>query len=683
MIKQTQKLIALHQDCLDEFNNIQAAVRNERLQCLQDRRFYSIAGAQWEGPIGLQFENKPRFEINKILKAVDRRVSEYRKNRISAVFIPKDGSSGDKMSDTLAGLYRADEKNSSAQDAYDNAFEESVGGGMGAWRLRAVYENDEDDDDDRQRVVFEPIVDADSCVFFSLNSKRYDKSDAKRCFVLTAMSRRAYEDEYDDNPASWPKAIHQLQFDWLTPDVVYVCEVYEQEKKKKLIHIFRGLDGTEKFIDDQDLELELPVLEATGFTEARQKTITHQAIHKYLMSGGGILEDCGIIAGRHIPIIMQYGKRWFIDNIERCSGIVRQCKDSQRLKNMQTSKLAEISALSSTEKPIFTPEQMMGHATMWSDDNIKNYPYLLLNPMTDQNGQQTAVGPIGYTKVPNIPPAMAALLQLTDADINDILGANEQLESTSPNQSGYALEQIYGNQDSQNYIYIDNFGKSMKRSGQVWLSMMKDIAVEQGRKMKIIDAEGKASSIELMRPVVNEESGEVELENDLANADFDVDVEIGPTSASRRSSTVRSLTSLMQITQDPDTLNVLSSMAIMNMEGEGISDVREYFRHKLITMGVIKPNKEELAQLQEAAQNQPPDPNAQLLESSAKQAEALANKALADTEQSLAKVENIKADTLSKLATLDIERSKHVLELMNAGDQENDKEGDSQGNISE
>jgi hypothetical protein len=34
-----------------------------------------------------------------------------------------------------------------------------------------------------------------------------------------------------------------------------------------------------------------------------------------------------------------YGKRWFVDNIERCMGHVRLAKDPQRLKNMQLSKL--------------------------------------------------------------------------------------------------------------------------------------------------------------------------------------------------------------------------------------------------------------------------------------------------------------------------------------------------------
>jgi phage terminase large subunit len=50
----------LHAEALRQFNDIQTALRDERLQCLQDRRFYSLAGAQWEGPLYDQYENKPR-----------------------------------------------------------------------------------------------------------------------------------------------------------------------------------------------------------------------------------------------------------------------------------------------------------------------------------------------------------------------------------------------------------------------------------------------------------------------------------------------------------------------------------------------------------------------------------------------------------------------------------------------
>ena len=143
MTKQ-ERLTELHDEAIHNFNYIQSIMREERLMCVQDRRFAFLAGSQWEGPLGEQFENKPRPELNKVALALTRIYSEYRNNRISVEFLSKDGKDASKLADTCAGLYRADEQDSQAEEAYDNAFEEATAGGMGAWRLRTEYEDDED-----------------------------------------------------------------------------------------------------------------------------------------------------------------------------------------------------------------------------------------------------------------------------------------------------------------------------------------------------------------------------------------------------------------------------------------------------------------------------------------------------------------------------------------------------------
>lgn len=658
-----QELINIHQEAIKEFSLVQSALRDIRLQCLADRRFYSIPGAQWEGPLGEQFENKPKFEVNKIALAVMRIISEYRNNRITVDFISKEGVEHDKLADTCDGLYRADEQDSGAEEAYDNAFEEAVGGGFGAWRLRSAYEDEEDEEDEKQRIRIEPIFDADSSVFFDLQAKRQDKSDAKKCWVLTSMTPEAYIAEYGDDPTSWPKEIHQAEFDWLTPDVVYIAEYYRVEEQKETIYIYQRIDGEEERYTESDLAEEgfKKYLSSIGTKLVRQKKVKRKRVHKYIMSGGKILEDCGFIAGKCIPIVPMYGKRWFVDNVERCSGHVRLATDPQRLKNMQLSKLGEISALSSVEKPILTPEQIAGHQIMWAEDNIKDYPYLLINPITDASGQSIAAGPIAYTKPPGIPPAMAALLQLTETDMQDILGNQQQGDKIVSNISGKAVEMIQQRLDMQSFIYVSNMAKAIRRSGEIWLSMASEIYVEKGRKMKTIGLQNEVSNVELMKPVIGE-SGAEEVENDLSEARFDVFTDVGPSSSSKRASTVRALTGMMAITQDPETIQVLGAMTMMNMEGEGISEVRDYYRKKLIKMGVVMPTKEEAAELMQAAQSQQPDPNAVFLNAAAEEATAKAAKARADTVLTVANSEKARADTLKTLSEIDMNSQKHAIE---------------------
>ena len=643
------RLESVHYDALTLFDDIQTTLRDERLQCLQDRRFYSIAGAQWEGPLYQQYENKPKFEVNKIALAVQRIFSEYRNNRIAVDFVSKDGTKSDVLADMCDGLYRADEQDSTAEEAYDNAFEEAVGGGFGAWRLRTVYEDEEDPENEKQRIRIEPIFDADSSVFFDLNAKRQDKSDARHCFVVYSMTRQAYKAEWNDDPANWPKEVHQYEFDWATPDVVFVAEYYRVEEVPDRVRIYRALDGTEERYTQSDFDADDTLeetLAAIGSVLVREKRGKRRRVHKYIMSGSKVLEDAGYIAGKNIPIVPVYGKRWFVDNVERCQGHVRMAKDAQRLKNMQLSKLGEISALSSVEKPIFTPEQVAGHQQMWAEDNLKNYPYLLLNPITAADGSSQVGGPVAYTKAPEVPPAMGALLALTEQDMKDMLGNQEQGDKIVSNISGAAVEMVQQRLDMQSFIYMSNMAKAVRRSGQIWLSMAKEVYVEPKRKMKTVGTQGEIGGVELMQPMIGE-SGEIEYAGDLSRADFDVTVDVGPSYRSQRSAIVRSLSNVLGIVQDPDTQKVLLSAILMNMDGEGLAGLRAFSRKQLVQMGVEPPTEEEAAAMAQAAQEE--DPNAVFLQAAAEEAVAKAAQARAGAVKTIADTELTRAKTIETL----------------------------------
>lgn len=668
-----QKLAEIHAQAMAEFDAIQTAQRDVRMQCLEARRFYSIPGAQWEGPLGEQFDNKPRFEFNKVHLAVIRIFNEYRNNRITVDFTAKDGSQGDKLADTCDGLYRADEQACVADEAYDNGFEEGVGGGFGAWRLRTRYEHedDEDDDDTRQRIIMEPITDADSCVFFDNDAKRYDKSDARRCFVLTGMTHDAFEDQFGHSPASWPKPVTRREFDWYSPDLVYVAEYYVVEEKQELVHIFRGMalgpgEPAEMKVTDKELKDDperQAALEAQGFKLVRQKRVNRRKVRKYLLSGLKVEEDCGYIAGRHIPVVPFYGKRWVVDGVERIMGHVHLAMDAQRLTNSLMSWLADMAGRFDIEKPIFTPEQISGHTQMWAEDNIKRYAYLLVNPVTDQNGQEMPAAPIGYTKAPNIPPAMAALMQMAQQALEDMLGNQQAGEEIQPNLSGKAVELIQNRLDMQTFIYLSNFRKSMKRCGEIWLSMAKAVLVEESRPMKTIGPDEKAGQVVINQPMVDPDTFEQYTENDLASARFDVVVDVGPSSSSRRAATVRALTGVLQMVTDPNEQAVIISMIMTNLEGEGMEDLREFYRNKLVRMGALKPTEEEAKRLAAEQANQQPDPNSLFILASAEKAQADAAKAQADTRLAVAKEAQVNADTIATLAGVEQSREQHAVDL--------------------
>jgi len=75
------------------------------------------------------------------------------------------------------------------------------------------------------------------------------------------------------------------------------------------------------------------------------------------------------------------------------------------------------------------------------------------------------------------------------------------------------------------------------------------------------------------------------------------------------------------------------------MEGEGLQELRDWYRKKLVRLGVYKPTDDEAKQLAAEQQNTPPDAQSQYLLAAAEQAQADAALGRAKTVQSVADAE--------------------------------------------
>lgn len=651
------RLATVHREALERQSRAYALGQDEREQAREDRRFVLIPGAMWEDDFGQQFANRPKIEANLALRSLMRIFNQYRSNRISVDFIAKDGSTPD-LADVCDDLYRADEQDSGAQHAYDNAFDEGVTGGMGAWRLCAEYQEEDDEDGDCQCVKIEPIYDAASCVFFDPDAKKQDKSDANWCIVLHSMTDEAYLAEWGHDPQSWPNDV-ESRFDWCNGGSAWVAEYYVLDHERDKITEYVMMDGTRVKLREADLEEDpdaIVKLEAQGAIFLRSRTIKRKRVHKYILSGAKVLEDCGLIAGKHIPIVPFYGRRFFIDNVERFCGFVRYVKDMQRLLCAQLSSLAELSVISKAQKPIVMPEQVAGLETFWTNDQTENYAFLPINPITNADGTTTPTGPVGYTQPPQVPPATAALLQLTDGLMKQILGDDQQGEQVQSNVSAKAVELVQQRIDESSFIYMDNFKKAMRRCGEIWLDMRRDIETDP-RTVKGLGKMGETRQIELMRPIVGKD-GKDAFENDLGAAKFDVIADVGPAFTTRRDATVRAITNLMQMVTDPATQQVMLAGAIINMDGEGLDDIKEYFRKQLVSQGVMQPSDDDKAAAEQAAQNAKPDAQQQYLQAASAELLAKAEKASADT--ALTKAKTI--DTLAGIERQDRAQALQVAE---------------------
>ena len=308
--------------------------------------------------------------------------------------------------------------------------------------------------------------------------------------------------------------------------------------------------------------------------------------------------------------------------------------------------------MGSQRLPIFLSEQVAGLQQEWADANLKRYPFMRINSIEGADGSVQPAGPVGYLDPPVMPPVLVALIQQMSSDINELLGMNQGAEEVVSNISGKAVEMIQQRLDMQSYIFMSNFAKAMRRCGEIWLSMAKDIYVEDDRSMKSIGEQGDVSTVKLAVPVLDDDGKET-VKNDLSKADFDVAVDVGPSFTSRRDALVRMLTGLLQMTSDPADSKVIQSLIMMNAEGEGLGDVNKFYRKQLVGMGVIEPNEEERAAMAaQAEQEAPPAAGDQLAMAMAGKEAALTEKAVADTEKSIADAAKTRAETVEIMSGL-------------------------------
>ncbi|MFS1564186.1 MAG: portal protein [Candidatus Arsenophonus phytopathogenicus] len=611
-----------HEQIMLRFDRAHSSQEEVRSKCIEATRFARVPGGQWEGAtvagseVKKYFAKYPKFEINKISNELNRIISEYRNNRITVKFRPGDKEASEELANKLNGLFRADYEETDGGEACDNAFDDAATGGFGCFRLTTNLVNELEPMDERQRICLEPIYDPARSVWFDPDAKKYDKSDAQWAFCMYSLSVDKYKAQYNKDPATLDGRIEKTwDYDWFDNDIVYIAKYYEVKKESVDVISFRNPFTNETVTYDSDqLQLVQDDLEDIGFIEEARRTIKRKRVYVSVIDGDGFLEKAQRIPGDHIPLIPVYGKRWFIDDIERVEGHIAKAMDAQRLYNLQVSMLADSATQDTGSIPIVGKSQIKKLEKYWETRNKDRPAFLPLNEIVDKQGNIIAPPtPIGYTQPQPLNQAMAALLQQTSSDIQEVTGSSQAMQQMPSNIAKETVNNLMHRSDMSSFIYLDNMAKSLKRAGEVWLSMAREV-YGSDREVRIINDDGTDDIALMSVAIKDKQTGQVVAMNDLSTGRYDVTVDVGPSYTARRDATVSVLTNLLagMLPQDPMRA-VVQGIILDNMDGEGLDEFKDYNRKQLLTQGVVKPRNAEEAQVVDQAQQQAQQPNAELV----------------------------------------------------------------------
>ncbi|EOU9618844.1 portal protein [Klebsiella aerogenes] len=664
-----------HERIMLRFDRAYTPQQDVREKCIEATRFARVPGGQWEGATAAgtklddQFEKYPKFEINKVATELNRIIAEYRKNRITVKFRPGDKEASEELANKLNGLFRADYEETDGGEACDNAFDDAATGGFGCFRLTSMLVNEYDPMDERQRIAIEPVYDPSRSVWFDPDAKKYDKSDALWAFCMYSLSPEKYEAEYGKTPPASldVTTMTSWEYDWFEPEVVYIAKYYEVRKESVDVISYRQpITGEIATYDSDQIEDIEDELALAGFQEVARRSVKRRRVYVSVVDGQNFLEKPRRIPGEHIPLIPVYGKRWFIDDIERVEGHIAKAMDPQRLYNLQVSMLADTASQDPGQIPTLDPEQVKGYEDHWANRNRKRPAYLPIRPPRDKAGNPTGpAAPASYTPQAQLSPAIATMLQLTSSDIQEVTGGSQAMQQMPSNIAQETVNDLMNRSDMTSFIYLDNMAKSLKRAGEVWLSMAREV-YGSDREVRVVNEDGTDDIALMNAKVVDRQTGQVVALNDLSTGRYDVTVDVGPSYTARRDATVAALTRVLSTMapQDPEA-GIIRGLIMDNMDGEGLDDYKEYNRNKLLAAGIVKPRNESEAQMvaqAQAAQQQQPNPemvaamaqdklaNAELQKAANEQADiqVKAFKAQTDAQVAAAKVVEILASADSK-----------------------------------
>ncbi len=391
------------QNKLDKFKmdiiNDADDLSEQRDRANAEMRFINVPGGMWEDFLSDQFDNRTKLQVDQTSPAVNVFLGEWDTNRVGVEFKPNDKKTSDDDAELLNGIYRADYRDESGKLSTDNAVDETVTCGYGCFKLATKFVDEGDPENEDQRIEWRPIYNAYNSVYWDRAAKRVDKRDARRVTVLETFTRESFKEVYGEEASAIsayePHTRSFNDFSTRTREVIYIATRYEVIRKKITFHIYSNLktNEIESYSEDDHKLVEDELKKSKFHKKIREREMVKQIIEKSTFSGEKFLEKPKRIVGKHIPIIPMYAFRSYVDGSERYHGIVRKLMDLQRLLNMQMSQLAENSASSGQDVPIFDPKQMPDNiANLWADRN--NKPYMLAKSLVDADGNIVQHGPL-------------------------------------------------------------------------------------------------------------------------------------------------------------------------------------------------------------------------------------------------------------------------------------------------
>ena len=555
-----QDLIAKIRKC---FKRASEAERDNRKEALDDIK-HKVGEGQWpQGVVAARnIDKRPTLTINKLPVFVRQVVNEGRENRPQIHISPVGERADREVAKFFRGLIRFIERQSQADIAYDTLLEHGADAGFGYLRILTEYEEKSFD----KRIVIQRIRNRFT-VYLDPSRQMPDGSDARWGIVTEMVPREQFEADYPDkDPCPWDMGAtgDQIYKDWINEHELRVCEYfYIDEETKTLVMLENGHIGYWEDLDDQARALEVVAQREEAVPTVKWCKVSPREVLER--------EDW---AGRYIPIVEIIGNEDDIEGKVVKSGIIRAAKTPQQMFNFHRTLGVELVSLQPRAPYIVEFGQIEGFENIWRTANTKNHPYLPYNAV-DANGQ------------PAPPPQRQAFIGSNQGVIAEVQQAQQDFMAVTGlrfdatlgervyDESGKALRELQRKGDQGSFHYIDNFGRSLRRVGEILVDLIPKI-YDTRRVVTILREDNDQEEQVIVDPNAEKAfqerrlqlAGKVQKIYNPTFGKYGVTVTIGPSAATKRIEAWDNMVQFLKV-MPPQFAMQIADLVVQNADWEG------------------------------------------------------------------------------------------------------------------
>lgn len=545
-------------------------------QAYEDDIEFFLRDNQWDAAVKRERDQaKPKrltLTVNRLRQFIYQVVNDYKKSEMSAKILPHDSSQEDQMTaEVRRGHIRAIERKKGGVRAYHQAAKLLVSGGMGGWRIDTEYCDPKSFDQD---IKFRPIQDMTTVTFDIESCEEPDYCDMRDLVIQEKYSKERFKEEFGQDPEDFMGPSEMKPTVWGTHDGPCVSEYwFKEEVKRTLVKLIDGQDvykeELKEYNEDGSLNLEAIIARDKDGEPIERRT--HQVrIWRVKVAGKRVIEK-QLWPGKYIPVVIVTGRKTVNKGEITIEGLARTAKDAQRSYNFAKSAKAERMALVA-KAPYKVPLGGIPPAqrSKWETSNTHNHPYLEF-AVYDEKGR------------PIPPPTERAPVQLDPAFAEEEAQSSDEMKASigmydasvgnrSNETSGRAILARDQQQDTTNYDFTESMVVGIQYSTKICVDLIPKV-YDTERMISIVGTDDKEKVIWIN----NKDRMAPESDpNYDREADYDIDIEVGPGSATKQQETREDLQVLFQAV--PETAFILGPHYIKNTSMRNADQAAEEFK---------------------------------------------------------------------------------------------------------